>query len=211
MRKILKYTVGILAAVLLIYLSLDIQNLDKHRASSGPAGFNATIYAAEFWNNSLSLCIGRATELSSLLGLLNENPENAFGKYGRKLGISKTHYFMVKGKGIIEKVDAEYVEVNLNDQRKIKIATDFIFGNAIRDGSGKVNISDFLNMTDFNKVSVAINKLVKEKVVSRLRKYAVVGKTVEFAGAFEISEEDMNLSDILIIPVSVKLSDGKTD
>ena len=101
--------------------------------------------------------------------------------------------------------------ITVGDKTKIKIATDFIYGNAVRDGSGKVNIDDFLNMTDFNAVSVAINKLVKEKVVSKLKKSAAAGKILEFAGAFEVGEENPDLSALLILPVSVKLSDGKSE
>jgi predicted lipoprotein len=66
-------------------------------------------------------------------------------------------------------------------------------------------------MTDFNAVSVAINKLVKEKVVARLRSSAKVGQDLEFTGAFEIGEENVDLSTLLILPVSVKLSDGKSE
>jgi predicted lipoprotein len=211
MSNILKYTIGIIVTLLIIYLSLDVQNLDKHRAAKKTFAFNANEYVLKFWNDSLPLCIAGANESENLLEKLNENPKSAFEKYGHKLGISKTFYFMVKGKGTIEKVDAEYIIVRLDNEMKIKIATDFIFGNAVRDGSGKVNINDFLNMTDFNNVSVAINKKVKEKVASRLSNIAVNGKSLEFAGAFEISEENVDLSKVIIIPVSVKLSDGKTD
>ena len=118
---------------------------------------------------------------------------------------------MAKSKGTIEKVDSEFLVLALEGNTKIKIATDFIFGNAVRDGSGKVNINYFLNMTDFNNVSVAINKLVKEKVVSRLRKSAEVGQVLEYAGAFEINEENIDLSNLSIIPVSAKISDGKPE
>lgn len=211
MSKIFKYALGILVVFFLIYLSLDVQDLEKHRAVSKPTGFNEIDYVTNFWNDSLPLCIAGATDIESLLTLLNENPDSAFKKYGRKLGISKTYYFMVKGAGRIEKVDSEYISVRLDNQKKIKIATDFIFGNSVRDGSGKVNINDFLNMTDFNNVSVAINKMVKEKVASRLRNTAVNGKSLKFAGAFEISEENIDISKVVIIPVSAKLSDGKTD
>jgi predicted lipoprotein len=210
MSKTLKYTIGIFAAILVVYLSLDIQNLEKHKAASAPASFNIADYTAKFWNDSLPASIASAPQLSDLLKLLNENPESAFTK-GHKLGISKTYYFMVRGMGTIEKVDPEFLMLALDGNTKVKIAIDFIFGNAVRDGSGKVNINYFLNMTDFNNVSVAINKLVKEKVVSRLRKSAEVGQVLEFAGAFEINEENIDLATLLIIPVSVKLSDGKSD
>jgi predicted lipoprotein len=211
MSKTLKYTIGIFAAILVVYLSLDIQNLEKHMAASAPASFNIADYTAIFWNDSLPASIASAPQLSDLLKLLNENPESAFSKFGHKLGISKTYYFMAKGKGTIEKVDSEFLVLALDGNTKVKIATDFIFGNSVRDGSGKVNINEFLNMTDFNAVSVAINKLVKEKVVSRLRKSAEVGQYLEFAGAIEVGSENIDLSAIRIIPVSVKISDGKPE
>lgn len=211
MSKITKYSIGILATVLVIYLSLDIQNLKKHLAESNVAKFNATDFAAKFWEESLPPSIAEAPQLVEILKQLNENPQKAFASNGKKLGISKTSYFMVNGKGKIEHVSNEYIVVSLDDKSNVKIATDFIYGNAVRDGSGKVNIDDFLNMTDFNNVSVAINKLVKEKVVSRLKKSAAVGQVLEFSGAFGISEENVDLAAILIYPVSVKLSDGSAE
>ena len=210
MSKTIKYIIGVAVAFLIIFLSLDIQNLEKYKAAR-TAEFNASDYAQKFWNDSLPHCIANAAELSFVMQLLNDNPDSAFENYGHKLGISKTYYFLVKGKGIIEAVNDESLEILLVNQKKIEIATDFIFGNAVRDGSGKVNINDFLNMTDFNDVSVAINKLVKEKVVSRLRNSAAAGKNLEFAGALEIRKDEINLSTLFLIPVSVKLSDGQTE
>jgi predicted lipoprotein len=211
MSNVLKYCIGILAVFLVLYLSLDLQNLDKHKASSAPANFNASDYAGKFWENGLPASINGAPQVTDLQKLLNENPDSAYEKYGHTLGISKTHYFMLKGKGVIEKVEDEYLVVAVNEKTKIKIATDFIYGNAVRDGSGKVNIDDFLNMTEFNKVEVAINQLVKEKVVSRLKKSAKAGNRLEFAGAVGIGEENTDLETQLIIPVSIKLSDGKSE
>ena len=208
MPKVIKYTIGIVAAVLVLYFSLDIQNLEKHRAAANTTRFDATDFASKFWDESLSQCIAEAPQTVDVLKMLNENPQKAFENYGKKLGISKTGYFMVNGKGLIEKVEDECILLALDKNTKIKIATDFIFGNAVRDGSGKVNINDFLNMTDFNAVSVAINKLIKEKVVARLRKSAEVGKWLEYTGAFEMSEENTDVTSVLVLPVSAKISDG---
>lgn len=211
MKQAIKYSLIIVVALLVIYLSLDIQNLEKYRATLQPKTFNVEQYALNFYNDSLPHCIENAVQLDYLMQKLNSDPEDAFEKYGHKLGISKTWYFMVKGLGTIKSIEPDFVVVNIGSMQTIKIATDFIFGNAVRDGSGKVNINDFVNMTDFNNVSVAINKMVKEKVVSGLRNSAEVGQTIEFAGAMEISEENTDLSSVLIIPVSVKLSNGETN
>jgi len=211
MSKIYKILIGVFATILVLYLSLDIQTIEKYRAKSHTGNFSASDYAAKFWEDSLSSSIMNAPKIIDLLKILEENPGNAFKKWGHKLGISKTCYFMVKGEGVIEKVEDEFLVVAIANQTKINIAVDFIYGNAIRDGSGKVNIDYFLNMTDFNNVSVAINKLAKEKVVVRLKKNGQKGKLIDFAGALEISEENVDLTTLRIIPVSVKLSDGKSE
>jgi hypothetical protein len=211
LKKYLKYTIGFFAAVLLIYFSIDIQNLEDKKEASEPPGFDLIEYSAKFWNDSLPLCIASAPELISIMQMLNENPEKAFKRFGNKLGISKTYYFLAKDKGLIKKINSEYIELVLENHQTVKIATDFIFGNAVRDGSGKVNINDFLNMTDFNNVSITINKMVKEKVVPYLQKSAEIGKTLEFAGAMDLHKENIELSKVLLIPVSVKISDGQTE
>ena len=209
MSKLVKYIILVSAVLLLIWFSLDIQNLEKYKDSLEPVSFNASSYAEKFWDDSLPGAINDAPFITDVFQLLDENPEGAFEKYGRKLGISKTYYFMLKGSGEIEKVEDESLILAFDDQTKVKILTDFIYGNALRDGSGKVNINDFINMTDFNSVSVAINKLAKEKVAARLKRSAAVGQQLEFAGAVEISEDNIDLNKISIIPVSVKLIDGK--
>jgi predicted lipoprotein len=99
----------------------------------------------------------------------------------------------------------------VNGGFQTRVATAFIFGNAIRDGSGAVNIDEFLNMTDFNNVSIEINNLVKNNLVPVLNKNAKPGMKLQFAGAFEIKEDDIDVQSIRVIPVSVKLSDGNTE
>lgn len=90
MRKIWKYSIGIVIVLLVIWFSLDIQNLDKHRAANTKQAFDAVDYAARFWNDSLPLSVSKAPQAADLLKLLVENPDEAFKKYGRKLGISHT-------------------------------------------------------------------------------------------------------------------------
>lgn len=211
MNKSSKYVIGFLALALVIFLSLDIRNLEEYKASATSAAFDPVSYASQFWEESLPLAIGKAPEVKFLVKMVDEDPQAAFESYGHKLGISRTFYFMVKGSGTIESVESEFLVVNLGEGAVVKIATAFIFGNAVRDGTGKVDIDDFQNMTDFNYVSVAINKLVKQQVVSRLTKSASIGRQLEFAGATELREGNINLDSLRIIPVSVKISDERSN
>jgi predicted lipoprotein len=211
MSKLFKYLLSAVAVLLLLYLSLDIENLQEHRFQTKKKVFDATEYAARFWEESLPKSMADATPMPTLLASLNDDPQEAFSKYGRKLGMSKTHYFMVRGTGVIKFIEDEYLMVSIDSNTNVRIATDFIFGNAVRDGSGQVDINRFLNMTDFNNVSVAIDKLVKEKVVLRLKKMAALGKQLEFVGAVEIQEDQINLDLLRVIPVMTKVSDEKEE
>ena len=208
MNKILKYLAAILAVVIVTWLSLDIRKLDDYRVSNVQVKFDANEYAGQFWENQLPECIRDAPDFKSVFQQLEQDPEKTFERYAHKLGISKTYYMLLKGSGTIEAVDQEFLLVRIDENTLVQVATDFIFGNAVRDGSGKVNINQFLNMTDFNSVSIALNKLVKEKVVTRLKKSAKTGMRIEFTGAAEINEDEIDLTLIRLIPVAVKLSDG---
>lgn len=211
MKKPVKYSLGILAILLIIFLSLDIHKLDEYKAADTTVYFSAKEYAGEFWENDLPGVIDRAAFFLPLAELLQIEPEKAFEDFGRKLGISKTWYFMAKGEGLIESVEEENLQVAVNGGILTRIATSFIFGNAIRDGSGAVDIDEFLNMTDFNNVSIEINNRVKNNIVPLLQENAKPGMKLQFAGAFEIKEDNIDIQSIRIIPVSVKLSDGNTE
>ena len=211
MHKVLKYILIILAVLAVIFFSLKIKNLEEYNAANIKETFNATVYAQKFWDEEIPQVSGNAVEVSEFLNLLKLFPDEAFSKFGHVLGIGKTHYFMIKGKGIIESVDEEFLSLKTDKNEQVQIATDFIFGNAVRDGSGLISINEFLNMTDFNNVSVAINKLVKENVVSKLKSTALPGMRIEFVGATEISEDKIDMRNIRIIPVSAKLSHGEVN
>lgn len=211
MHKILKYIIIVLAVLAVIFFSLKIENLEEYKSANSKETFDATVYAQNFWDEKIPQAGENAVEISEFLSLLKTSPDVAFSKFGHVLGIGKTHYFMLKGKGVIESVNEEFLSVKTENNEPIQIATDFIFGNAVRDGSGLISINDFLNMTDFNNVSVAINKLVKKNVVSKLKSAALPGMKIEFVGATEMIEENIDTQHIRIIPVSAKLSNGEVN
>ncbi len=211
MKKPIKYILGTLAVLLVLFLSFDIQKLDDYLAADTKVHFSAKDYAADFWENKLPAAISQAAPLLPLTNMLHNDPEKAFTDFGQKLGISGTWYFMVQGAGVIEAVEEENLLVTMNGEFQTRIATSFIFGNAIRDGSGAVNINEFLNMTDFNNVSIEINNLVRNNTVPILKENAKPGMKLQFAGAFEIKEDQIDVQSIRIIPVSVILSDGNKE
>ena len=209
MSKTLKYIIAIAAILLLLYFSVDIQNLDEYRSSYMLENFDADAYANNVWENYIPLIAQQAPGLTIVMNRLESDPDQAFSEYGKKLGISKTWYFMVKGVGTLESVDDEALWIKVEDDRHIQLATSFIFGNAVREGSGVVNIDDFINMTDFNNVSVALNKRVKTEIIPILKNNLLPGQQLSFAGVFEFNEDSGSLTDIRIIPVSVTIKDAE--
>ena len=207
MNKPLKYSLGILAILLILVFSFDIKKLDEYKAADTTLTFDAVEYAHDAWNNEIPLAVKDALEIDLLIDLLENEPEQAFNEFGRKLGISKTYYFLTKGEGTVESVEDEFIWVNTGPEKQVKVATAFIFGNAVRDGSGVVDIDEFVNMTDFNNVSVIINDIIREEVVTELKSKVKPGMKLEFAGAFEIQEDVINTDSIRIIPVSTELSE----
>ena len=205
MKKSKKYIIGVVIALLVLYFSFDIENLEEHRAKSGKTKFNAEVFANKIWDENLMKI--EAPDASVLIKQLNENKQKAFDKYGRKLGIAQTHYFLLQGTGIVQSVEKEYISVLLNNNNdSIKIISDFIFGNAVRDGSGLVDINNFTNMTDFNNVSIELNKKVRKEVVLQLKKSASAGMKIDFAGVAELrKDKDIPIS-LSIIPIKANLS-----
>lgn len=205
MKKIMKYSLGVLTILALVYFSLDIQNLDEYKAANPDPKFDAVEFASQFWDNQLSDCVNDAPDVNEVLPQLELNPNLIFDKHAHKLGISNTYYLILNGSGLIEAVEEEHLLVRTDEDYTIQVATDFIFGNAIRDGSGKVDINQFINMTDFNNISVALNTLAKEQVVSRLRHSAKAGMRIDFTGATELAEDNVYLNNIRVIPIAANL------
>jgi len=82
------------------------------------------------------------------------------------------------------------------------LETGNIFGNAVRDGTRLLNVSDFADSQDFNAISSEINRRIEEQVLPNLRAKAVVGAIVHFAGCAEVADEGTDLHPLLVVPVS---------
>ena len=210
MRKsIIKYLLYFLTVLIILFFSLDIHKLDSQRLRPENQVFDVEGYVENVWQNHLPDRMEEAIEVKDLLRSLNENPDETFENHSFKLGISNTHYFYIKADGIIDAVGDESVTVSVNDHTDLELETVFIFGNAVRDGSGLVNIDDFLNMMDFNMVAVYLNRRIKSEVVDPFRKIVKKGMKVNLIGAVEISRIDMHLDPLKVIPVKIELDYGE--
>ena len=208
MKKGLKYIITLAVVVFVIYNSIYIKKLNEVKAAKSADQFNAVAYAENYFHNKLPVAVNKALEVNSLTALLQSDPKETFEKYSHALGIGNIRFFLVSGQGEISKIedDATYVLAKSDTtSRRIRIATEYVFGNAIRDASGLININEFNNTMDFNNVSAEINKIVRNKILPPFKAGAKAGDVVAFTGAVELNQSYLKLEDIEVVPISLKL------
>ncbi|SEJ65325.1 Predicted lipoprotein [Dyadobacter sp. SG02] len=207
MPKPIRYLLYLAVFALLAYNSVYFKKLDEVKA--GTAAFDAAGYARDFWDKKLTPGLSKATDLNALTALLKTDKEKAFNEHSHALGIGNIRYFLVKGQGVVTDVNENEVSVELVNAGQtagnVRLATEYIFGNAVRDASGAIDINAFTNSMDFNNVSAEINKLIREKVVPPFKSKVKKGDRVTFHGAIELNRAHLQVNDIEIIPVNLQI------
>jgi predicted lipoprotein len=203
--KAAKYILVIMVLAFVAYHSVYFKKLDEVKASKTATEFDPAQYVQTFWSTKLIPGLSNAIDITQLTSLLSSDTAKAFESYSHVLGIGNLRYFLVKGKGTITSIQDDDITVSLDDSNQpISIATEYIFGNAVRDATGLININEFTNTMDFNNVSAEINKIIREKVLPFLKSYAKEGNKIEFTGAIELNKEHLDLSHIEVVPIEIK-------
>ncbi|GAB4021597.1 hypothetical protein GCM10028808_66940 [Spirosoma migulaei] len=205
-KNSLKYAVLLVLLGVVAYNSVYFKKLDEVKAGSNSTSkFDPAAYAQTFWTSKLLPATSTATDFSTLLTLLKTDKEKAIDTYSHALGIGNIRYFLVKGEGKLTAIGDNDVTLALPSGETIRLATEYIFGNAVRDASGLIKITEFDNTMDLNNVSAELNSIIRKKVVPPFKASANVGSTVKFVGAIELNREHLHLDDIEVIPISVTL------
>jgi predicted lipoprotein len=207
-KKIIKYLLTIVAIVIVAYNSIYFKKLDEVKASNFTGQFNAVSYTNKFWNKKLIPNLNKAIEVNQLMALLQTDKEKAFNTCSHALGIGNIRYFMIKGEGEVTGInenDITLLSTSDSARQAVKIATEYIFGNAVRDALGLMDINEFKNTMDFNNVSAEINKKIRTEVLPPFKTAVKKGSMVQFTGAIELNKEHLNLNDMEMIPVELKV------
>jgi len=201
-------TVAAGTAVLLYFLPLfHVVPLDRAKQSVAGAAFDPAAFVDRFWTERLIPGAARAVDATELVAAVQEDRQSARRTHGRSVGMGRVYYYFVAGTGRVVSVEKNHVGLSLHDgqtQVQVSLETGNIFGNAVRDGTGLLNVNDFPNSQDFNALSSEINGRVEQQVLPALRKMAAVGATVRFVGCAEIMDEDTDLHPLRIVPFIVE-------
>jgi len=202
MKKEIKYTIWVIVVLFLAYNSIYFKKLSEVKASDKK--FDAAAYAKGLYAK-LPGITEKAIAFDQLVNEVNADKAKAFADYGHALAIGSTRFFMVKGSGVVKQLNESDVMLATTANNNLRIATEFVFGNAVRDASGQVNLNDFTNTVDLSNISSEVDKIIRADVLPPFKSAVKKGDKVDFAGAVELNQEHLNLDDVELIPVSLNV------
>lgn len=159
------------------------------------------------WNERIPAAAKQAVGVDELLALAATDPNAARKKYGREVGMGGPTFVFVRGSGLIQNVHDDECQLAIEGSRHTVVLTiGALFGNAVRDATGLVNVDDFPNSQDFNHLSTELNSRCESSVISVVRHQLMVGVKVEFAGCGEVRDDD-GFKPLKLIPVQLAVID----
>ena len=195
------------AGVCWVFPLFHIVPLERAAKEKAAAAFNPAERAERFWNEQLLKSLDRAVKMEVLLPLIKADRAEAEKKFSRSVGVSENRTYFLSGAGRVVAVNDEEISLALaggSTNAEISLQIGLIFGNAVRDATGLLNVNDYPNSQDFNAVSEALNRIIEERVQPRLRAGGKIGATIHFVGCAELNDESTDLTPLKVVPVHVE-------
>jgi predicted lipoprotein len=200
--------IAIIAGVCWLFPLFHIVSLKTATAEKIAATFDATAFAENFWKEKLLPAVDKAVSADVLLAAIQASASDAKTNYSRSVGLSDGYFYFLHGEGKIISVSDDAVSISVTENStnaEIALQTGLVFGDAIRDGTGLLNASDYANSQDFNGISAALNHIVETRVLSKLREQAKAGAKISFAGCAEVDDESSDLHPLKVIPIQTEV------
>jgi len=207
MTKTVKYVVFLIVILVSGYNSVYFKRLSELKTSA-TGTFDVISFTKDFWDHELIPDVHQGVAMNELLQQLRKNPDKAFQDYSHALGIGNIKYFQVTGEGKVAAVDENYVALtDATDiaNQQIQLVTEFVYGNAVRDATGKLDINKFPNTMQLNLISAEINRKIREEVIPSFKTSVKKGDKVQFTGAIELNQKYLDLENIEVIPTSLAI------
>ncbi len=182
--------------------------LERAAQEKAAAKFDPATFAEKFWSDQLLKSLDRAVKADALLPAIQTDAAAARKQFARSLGVSESYTYFVSGSGQVLAVNEDAILLGVSvgaTNAEVALETGLLFSNAVRDGTGLLNVNDYPNSQDFNAISEALNHLVETRVQPGLRAQAKVGATVRFVGCAEVNDESTDLKPLKIVPLSVSV------
>lgn len=174
--------------------------------------FDPARYVDSIWSARLVPEIMKsAVDARILLKALGTSPDEAGRTYGVRA--SGTYHFAVKGDGRALSADTSsrsgllYLDVAPYDgQPEISIQIGpMVAGSSLRDVTGIVRFTDFVNQIQFADVGNELHRRVVESVLTDLDRGSLVGRRIAFTGTFSIERAGWPpIRDVIPVRLSVE-------
>ena len=207
MNKYVKILLLIIVIGLVAYKSVYIKKLSDMTPVAADK-FDAVAYSKKLWDEKLPSRLDSATDLATFIQATQTNPSEAFSKYTNSLGIGNYRYSLIKTEGIVTTINEADIILRVTSGDSlltVKLETEFIYGNAIRDASALVDVKDFPNTMDLNNISEELNKMVRKTVLPPFKTIVKEGNKLIVTGAIEIHKEHIEWNELEIIPVRLQI------
>lgn len=181
--------VGALVLVFAVYPPFRVVSLHAPSTTDPAAAFDPAAAATAFWDDTLQpVAATEATDLAVLLRDLRADAEQARRTHGRTVGIGGRAYFFARGSGRVVARERSRLLLEPTDSPGVLIAlrTGPVFGNTVRDASGRLDVNAFPGLAEFNALAAELNRLVEERVLPALRADLPEGAVIDFTGAVEV-------------------------
>lgn len=184
---------------------------DTQASSQNPAAFVDSIWSATL----VPAIVGSAIDAPTLLVAMSTSIDDAERKYGRHVN-GDAWYFNVKGEGTVLAADTSsrngLLEIRVLQRGRgpdvsIQIGP-VVRGSALRDSTGLITFSSFVNQLQFADVADDLNNKASQTVLSSLDAKGLIGKRVKFAGSFEAETSTQPLIQN-VVPVQLAIENSQ--
>lgn len=207
MKKMIKYLLAVIVLGLLGYKSVYIKKLSTMK-KSGTEKFDAADFVQKKWAADMPAKLDAAAELPVLMKAMAADKEAALKQYTNAIDIGNYRYAIIKTQATVVGINEDDMQLALqlpDSTMNAVLATEYIYGNAVRDASAVVDIKDFTNSTDLNNISEEMNKILRTTVIPPFKAAVKKGDKLSIVAAIELNKEHIKWPGIELMPLRLQI------
>jgi hypothetical protein len=172
--------------------------------AAAPGTIDVPRFAQRFWVEKLEKSAITPIDMREVLGLLTDPQAADRTPLGHRTGIGGKPYFFIAGQGRVVAIDSAgvWMSGDGSDHRQLLLATGPIFGDALRDATGLLQLDDFTS-SDFNALSAALNRRAESVVQTLLHSSVRPGSRIDFVATAAIDDASTAEPFLRLVPVRV--------
>lgn len=204
MKKLLQYSILFMFLAFVVYQSVYIKKLNE--VNTAKQTFDVQSFSRKFVANDIKLSVDSSLELMEWRRGMLQDPETTFSRYTHALNIGNIRYGMVHGEGRVVSITENEVTLRVKQDSAsvtVYVQTEFVYGNAVKEATGTIKLTDFNSTTDLNNVSKEVNKIIRTELLPNFKSNVRVGQFVYFAGAIEENKEHVKVNEFELYPVQL--------